>query len=172
MREPPPATLAFTRATRQIPLSNVKSDSIRGGSAVPERCYVHGTMMNYPLLLTCYGAFHDRARRLAEALARLGIKRGDRVATMLWNQDAHLEPFFGVPATGAILHTLNLRLHPHEIAAIAAKAQDRFLIVDDIAVPLLDKFRDESAFEKIIVVPYGCDAIPPGALNYEELLAS
>jgi fatty-acyl-CoA synthase len=160
---------------------------------------MHGTMMHHPLLLTsfldragklfpnveivsrhpdktltltCYGAFHDRARRLAEALTTLGVKRGDRVATMLWNHDAHLEAFFGVPATGAILHTLNLRLHPHEIAAIANKAQDRFLIIDDIAVPLLEKFRDDSAFEKIIVVPYGCGTIPPGALNYEELLAS
>src|SRR5580698_1924463 len=117
---------------------------------------MHGTMMHHPLLLTsflyragklcpnveivsrhpdktltltCYGAFHDRARRLAEALTTLGVKRGDRVATMLWNHDAHLEAFFGVPATGAILHTLNLRLHPHEIAAIANKAQDRLLII-------------------------------------------
>ncbi len=193
------ATRLSTRTTRQITPSHVKSGSIRGGSGLPERCHVHGTMMNYPLLLTsfleragklfpnvevvsrrpdrtlvrtCYGVFHDRARRLAEALTQLGVKRGDRVATMLWNQDAHLEAFFGVPATGAILHTLNLRLHPHEIAAIAGKAQDRFLIVDDIAVPLLDKFRDDSAFEKIIVVPYGCGTIPPGALNYEDLLAS
>jgi fatty-acyl-CoA synthase len=160
---------------------------------------MHGTMMHSPLLLTqfleragqlfpnvevlsrhpdkrvtrtCYGIFRDRARRLAEALTTLGVKRGDRVATMLWNHDAHLEAFFGVPAAGAILHTLNLRLHPHEIAAIANKAQDRFLIIDDIAVPLLEKFRDDSAFEKIIVVPYGCGNIPPGTLNYEELLAS
>jgi fatty-acyl-CoA synthase len=160
---------------------------------------MHGTMMDYPLALpsfldragalfrnveivsrrpdrsivrTNFGAFHDRARRLADALTRLGVQRGDRVATMMWNHAGHLEAFFGLPCSGAILHTLNLRLHPHEIAAIVNKARDRFLIVDDVALPLLEKFRSEVQFEKIIVVPYGCGAVPPGFLNYDELLAA
>jgi fatty-acyl-CoA synthase len=160
---------------------------------------MHGTMMDYPLALPAFleragalfrdveivsrrpdrtivrgtfGEFYDRARRLAEALTKLGIQRGDRVATMMWNHSGHLEAFFGVPCCGAILHTLNLRLHPHEIACIVNKAKDRFLIIDDVALPLFDKFRAGVNFEKIIVVPYGCGNVPAEFLNYDELLAS
>ena len=63
------------------------------------------------------------ARRLAAALTKLGLQSGDRVASMMWNHSGHLEAFFGVPCAGGILHTLNLRLHPHEIAAIAKHAR-------------------------------------------------
>src|SRR5882762_1940112 len=116
---------------------------------------MRGTMMDFPLTLptlleradklfsrveivsrrpdqsiqrTCYGDFYRRARRLAWALTKLGLKPGDRVASMMWNHVGHLEAFFGVPSAGGILHTLNLRLHPHEIAAIARHAGDRFLL--------------------------------------------
>src|SRR5882762_10479559 len=160
---------------------------------------MRGTMMDFPLTLqhiferngklfskveivsrkpdksiarTCYGDFYRRARRLAAALTKLGLQPGDRVASMMWNHSGHLEAFFGVPCAGGILHTLNLRLHPHEIAAIARHAKDRFLIVDDVLLPVLEKFRADAPFEKIIVVPYGCGEVPDGFLNYEELLAS
>jgi len=63
-------------------------------------------------------------------------------------------------------------LHPQEIAAIARHAEDRFLIVDDVLLPVLEKFRADVSFEKIIVVPYGCGDVPSGFLNYEELLAN
>jgi fatty-acyl-CoA synthase len=118
-----------------------------------------------------YASFHDRARRLASALKRLGVKPGDRVASMMWNHSTHLEAFFGVPCAGAILHTLNLRLHPQEIAGIARHAGDRFLIIDDVLLPAFEKFRAEAPFEKVIVVPYGCGEVPGGFLDYEELLA-
>ena len=59
-----------------------------------------------------YRAFSERARRLASALNKLGLRSGDRVASMMWNHVGHLEAFFGVPCAGGILHTLNLRLHP------------------------------------------------------------
>ncbi|HLK04794.1 MAG TPA: long-chain fatty acid--CoA ligase [Candidatus Acidoferrum sp.] len=160
---------------------------------------MRGTMMDFPLTLqhiferngrlfprveivsrrpdrsivrTCYGNFYERARRLASALIEMGMQRGDRVASMMWNHSGHLEAFFGVPCAGGILHTLNLRLHPQEIAAIARHAEDRFLIVDDVLLPVLEKFRAEVRFEKIIVVPYGCGEVPSGFLNYEELLAN
>lgn len=159
---------------------------------------MRGTMMDFPLALphllerngklfakveivsrrpdkttvrTCYGNFYRRARQLASALTKLGLRRGDRVASMMWNHSGHLEAFFGVPCAGGILHTLNLRLHPHEIAAIARHAEDRFLLVDDVALPVLEKFRADAPFEKIIVVPYGCGTLPHEFLNYEELLA-
>src|SRR5579863_751649 len=158
---------------------------------------MRGTMMDFPLTLptlleragklfprveivsrrpdrsvvrTCYGSFYRRARRLAYALTKLGMQPGDRVASMMWNHAGHLEAFFGVPCAGGILHTLNLRLHPDEIAAIANHAHDRFLIVDDVLLPTLEKFRASAPFEKIIVVPYGGCEIPEEYLNYEELL--
>jgi len=73
-------------------------------------------------LRTCYGEFYRRSRKLAAALQSLGLQPGDRVASMMWNHSGHLEAFFGIPAAGGILHTLNLRLHPHEIAGIATAA--------------------------------------------------
>jgi len=161
---------------------------------------MRGTMMNFPLTLptilersgkifprveivsrkpeksivrTCYGGFYDRARRLSAALVKLGLKPGDRVASMMWNHAGHLEAFFGVPCAGGILHTLNLRLHPHEIATIAKHAADRFLIIDDCLLTTFQKFCDGFPFERVIVVPYGDDrsTLPEGFLNYEELLA-
>ncbi|MEO5843533.1 MAG: AMP-binding protein, partial [Caldimonas sp.] len=71
-----------------------------------------------------YGEFHDRTRRLAAALGSLGLKKGDRVATLSWNHHAHLECYFGIPAAGGVMHTLNLRLAPDEIGWIAGDAED------------------------------------------------
>jgi fatty-acyl-CoA synthase len=119
-----------------------------------------------------YGQFYVRARRLAAALTKLGLKPGDRVASMMWNHSGHLEAFFGVPCAGGILHTVNIRLQPQEIAGIVKHAEDRFLIIDDVLLPLYEKFRNEAPFERVIVVPYGSNNIPEGCLNYEELLAA
>jgi fatty-acyl-CoA synthase len=159
---------------------------------------MRGTMMDFPLTLptllersgslfgrveiasrrpdrsivrTSYGDFYCRARRLASALTKLGLQPGDRVASMMWNHAAHLEAFFGVPCAGGILHTLNLRLHPHEIAGIAKHAADRFLLVDDVLLPVYESFRQSAPFERVIVVPYGGGDIPEGLLDYERLLA-
>ena len=119
---------------------------------------------------TNYRVFSERARRLASALNKLGLRSGDRVASMMWNHVGHLEAFFGVPCAGGILHTLNLRLHPHEIAGIANHANDRFLLIDDVLLPVFEKFRKDVQFEKVIVVPYGSNTVPAEFLNYEELL--
>ena len=66
--------------------------------------------------------------------------KGDRVATLCWNHHAHLECYFGIPAAGGVMHTLNLRLAPEEIGWIAGDAQDRFLVVDDVLLPLYRQF--------------------------------
>jgi fatty-acyl-CoA synthase len=121
---------------------------------------------------TKYGDFYVRARGLAKGLTKLGLRPGDRVASMMWNHSTHLEAFFGVPCAGGILHALNLRLHPHEIAKIANHAEDRFLIVDDVLLPLYEKLCGDVNFEKVIVVPYGFGSVPEGFLDYEELLES
>jgi fatty-acyl-CoA synthase len=105
------------------------------------------------LTRTTYRAVVERARRLARALVGAGVKKGDRIATLMWNHSEHLEAYFGIPLAGAVTHTLNLRLHPDEIAFIANDARDRFVIVDDVLVPLLDKVVAAGGkFEKVIVV--------------------
>jgi len=126
---------------------------------------------NGSIARSCYGEMSRRAKRLADALTKLGLQPGDRVASLMWNHSGHLEAFFGVPCAGGILHTLNLRLHPHEIAAIATHAADRFLIVDDVLLPILQKFRKDAPFQKVIVVPFGDGVVPQGDINYEDLLA-
>lgn len=159
---------------------------------------VPGTMMGFPLTLptmleragklfsrveivsrkpdlsitrSTYGRMYDRARRLAAGLQNLGLQSGDRVASLMWNHSGHLEAFWGVPCAGGILHTLNLRLHPHEIAAIVNHAKDRFLLVDDVLLPLYEKFAASVSLERVIVVPYGFASVPEGFLDYEEFLS-
>jgi fatty-acyl-CoA synthase len=123
------------------------------------------------LARSTWGEIYRRSRRLANAITGLGMRRGDRVATLLWNQSEHLEAYLGVPSAGGVLHTLNLRLHPDELTFIANHAGDRFLIVDDVLLPVYEKFRDRVKFDRVIVVPYGGCATPTGYEGYEELLA-
>src|SRR5262245_44988855 len=91
---------------------------------------------------TAYREVPRRARRFAAALQALGVRPGDRVATLCWNHDRHLEAYFAVPLLGAVLHTLNLRLHADELAYIARHAEDRVVLVDESLLPLLDRFRE------------------------------
>jgi fatty-acyl-CoA synthase len=114
-----------------------------------------------------------RAERLASALARLGVRRGDRVATFCWNTQEHLEAYLAVPAMGAVLHTLNIRLFPDQIAYVIDHAEDRVILVDDtlvaILAPLVPRLR---SVEHVIVIG-SCDgSAVPHALHYEELLAA
>lgn len=119
-----------------------------------------------------FATTHRRATQLVAALRRLGLAAGDRVATLSWNHHQHLEVYLGVPAAGAVVHTLNLRLHPSELVYIANHAKDRFLIVDRSLLPLLEKFRAElETVAHVIVIPDAPGELPPGALDYEEILA-
>jgi fatty-acyl-CoA synthase len=164
---------------------------------------MQGTMMYYPLTLShsleragkffpnaeivsrrpdhtfhryTYAHLYRRARALAEALQRAGLKRGDRVATLMWNHHAHLEAYFGIPIAGGVLHTLNLRLAPSEISYIANHAQDRFLIVDDVLLPLYEKIRESVQFERVIVVGWSGSATAAGregqSHDYEDFLST
>lgn len=120
---------------------------------------------------TTYAELHRRARALAEGLQRAGLRRGERVATLMWNHAAHLESYFGIPVAGGVLHTLNLRLHPDELAYIVNHAEDRFLIVDDVLLPMLAKIRDKVKFERVWVTSFSGKPLPEGAESYEALLA-
>ena len=109
-----------------------------------------------------YRGFLPRARALAEALQKAGLQRGDRVATLMWNHYAHLEAYLGIPASGGVMHTLNLRLAPREIAYIAQHAGDRFLIVDDILLPLYEQIKDVSEVRaRVCGSSYGQARLPP-----------
>jgi fatty-acyl-CoA synthase len=109
-----------------------------------------------------YADFVPRVRRLAVALRKLGLARGDRVATLCCNHHQHLEAYFGIPCAGLVLHTLNLRLHCDDLAYIGSHAGDRAVIVDRALLPLLEEFRDRTEIEHVFVVDD----------SYEELLAS
>jgi fatty-acyl-CoA synthase len=117
-----------------------------------------------------YGEFYRRTRALASALQKLGMRKGDRVATLCWNHHAHLECYFGIPAAGGVMHTLNLRLSPDEIGWIAGNAQDRFLIIDDVLLPLYRQLAHLHRFERIIVFPFSGAAVPTEFSDYEQLL--
>jgi fatty-acyl-CoA synthase len=124
------------------------------------------------LVRSSWGELHGRVSRLANALGRLGVKPGDRVATLCWNHREHLEAYLGVPAYGAVIHTLNLRLHPDEIGYIARHAEDSVVIVDHSLLPLFEKFRGKvPSIRHVIVVPDSGPA-PDGTLDYEALLAA
>ncbi len=109
------------------------------------------------------------ARRLGSALAELGIGDGDRVATLMWNQPEHLEVYFAVPLMGAVIHTLNPRLHRDELGFIVGDAEDRAIVVDETLLEAFESFRSAREFEHVIVVSHS-GTVPEGCLDYEALL--
>jgi len=122
-----------------------------------------------------YREVGDRCDLLADALSKLGVGEGDRVGTFMWNNQEHLEAYYAIPAMGAVLHTLNLRLFPEQLVYIVNHAKDKVIIVNDSVLPLLaphvDKFE---TVEKYVVVGDGdASALPEDkVIRYEELLAS
>ncbi len=160
---------------------------------------MQGTMMNYPLTLIhlleragklfpesevvsrlpdrslhrcTYADIYRRARALAKALQKAGLARGDRVATLMWNHHVHVEAYFGIPAAGGVTHTLNLRLAPNDIAYIANHAGARFLLVDDILLPVYDRIKAATRFERVIVAPLSATSVAPPYQDYEEFLST
>jgi len=139
-----------------------------------------GNMMDRPLLISSLlefavqnhpraritsrlteGGFHDctwvdierRAKQLANALTTAGVKKGDRIGTLAWNNHRHLELYFGVSGMGAVLHTVNPRLFPEQVAWIVNHAEDRFLFVDLTFMPLVEGIAAHlGKVEKIVVM--------------------
>ncbi|HVB92940.1 MAG TPA: long-chain fatty acid--CoA ligase [Acidimicrobiales bacterium] len=115
----------------------------------------------------------ERSERLASALTRLGIGDSDRVGTFLWNNQTHLEAYLGIPAMGAVLHTLNIRLFPEQLAYVVNHAEDKAIIVDASLIPLLARVRDQLTTVKHIIVAGAGDTDALGAtFGYEELLGA
>jgi fatty-acyl-CoA synthase len=118
-----------------------------------------------------YAQFHARTQQLANALSRLGLSPGDRVATLAWNHGRHLEAYFAVPLAGYVLHTINPRLSPQDLAFIMNDAQDRVLLVDEALLPVLARFRSEIGVREVIVWTDG-GPVPEGMIDYEKLIAA
>ncbi len=158
---------------------------------------MQGLMMDYPLTLSAifrraealfgpqeivarnadksihryhFSDWANRARRLASAFESLGLKSGDRIATLAWNHGAHLEAYFAIPLMGGVLHTLNLRLHPDELAYIVNHAGDKAVVVDASLLPLWEKVRPQVKVPIEIVI--GGTSSAPGQLDYEQVVAS
>lgn len=121
-----------------------------------------------------YGAFYERVLRLMDALRRLGIKRGDRVGTFAWNNHQHMELYFAIPAMGAVLHTINIKLFPEQADYIISHAQDRLLFVNRSLLGAFEQLQAaQSLSERLVVIEDGApiEKQPAGALEYEALLA-
>lgn len=121
-----------------------------------------------------YAELGMRARQLANALKRLGIKEGDRVATLAWNSFRHLEIYYAVPCMGAVLHTLNLRLSAEHLVYIINHAEDSVICVDEDLLPLLERIADQLPTVKHFIVMSNSGGFTTRlspAHNYESLIA-
>ena len=127
-----------------------------------------------------YAEAGRRAARLANGLRRLGVGAGQRVGTFMWNNAEHLEAYLAVPSMGAVLHTLNIRLAPAEVAYIVTHAEDRAVIVDASLVSRLAEILPHAPTVKHVIVSGAQPGQTPGAQelagvsvhSYEELLAA
>ena len=113
-----------------------------------------------------------RVKKLAVALQALGVGEGDRVATLSWNHFQHLEVYYAVPCIGSVVHPLNVRFSQDELTYIVNHAEDKVLIVDQVLLPLLEKFNPSVNLDRIIVIPQSKEPIPGGYLNYEDLVSN
>jgi fatty-acyl-CoA synthase len=124
-----------------------------------------------------YAEAHRRAKRLANALGRLGVERGDRIGTLGWNTHRHFELFYGVSGSGAVLHPVNPRLYPDQIVYIVNHAEDAWLFIDAATLPLAEQLAPRLASVKGFVLMGDRSAMPRhttlGTLHcYEDLLAA
>lgn len=125
---------------------------------------------------TNWAGIAQNARKLGSALERAGMKPGDRIATIAWNNLRHLEIYFGVSGAGYVCHTINPRLFEDQLEYIVAHAADRILFVDQTFLPIVAKIRDRlSDVERVILMgPRNDDALAalPEVEFYDEFLAT
>ncbi|MEL7310111.1 MAG: 3-(methylthio)propionyl-CoA ligase [Pseudomonadota bacterium] len=113
----------------------------------PRHCYTYAE---------CFG----RAKRVANALESLGLARGDRVATLAWNDYRHMEAYYGISGAGFVCHTINPRLFPEQLIYIINHAEDRVLLIDPMFLPLVAAIRDKVECLEHIIVMCGDDGLP------------
>ncbi|MEM0922554.1 MAG: AMP-binding protein, partial [Pseudomonadota bacterium] len=129
-----------------------------------------------PITRTSWGELHGRAKRVTQALRRLGITPGTVVGAMAWNTQRHMEVWYGVPGAGAVLHTLNPRLSGEQLTYIISHAEDAWIFIDHDLVKVLEPVAAELPAVKGYIVMTDRAHMPetslPNALCYEELLAA
>ena len=161
---------------------------------------MRGLMMDYPLTLThmlersaklfpnqeiaskmpdgmhryTYADLHSRVHALAHVLERLGVKPGDKVASLCWNSFRHLELYFAVPCFGAVLHTLNLRLPSDQLAYIIQHAEDKVIFVDASLASILEPIRDQiPCVKQFVILPdESAQTTLAPVCDYEQLIQS
>jgi acyl-CoA synthetase (AMP-forming)/AMP-acid ligase II len=129
-----------------------------------------------PIHRCTYGDIHRRSKQVANALTALGVRAGDRIATLAWNGFRHMELYFGVSGMGAVLHTINPRLFPEQITYIANHAEDQYLFFDLSFAPLVERLAPLMKSVKGFVAMTDRAHMPPLAvpnlLCYEELVGA
>ena len=119
---------------------------------------------------TTYGEVAKRSLQLANALASLGVVQGDRVATLAVNSYRHLECYLGIPSMGAVLHTVNIRLHPDQVAWIVNHAEDKVLIVENLFAAMIPAIRAACPGLQHIIVMGPPPAAMDDVLDYDTLI--
>ncbi len=157
-------------------------------------------MMNYPLLIKTilnrasdlfpekeifsrchdhdfrytYGEFYERVCRLANILKQLGIGKGDRVGTFAWNTHRHMELYFAISCSGAVLHTLNIRLFAEHLKHIISHAGDKIIFIDEDLLPRIEEIRSEIPTVEKFIIMTDRDELPRTSLtplfHYEKLM--
>ncbi len=142
--------------------------SINGESEIVS--VVHDNPRHSYTQAECY----DRAGQLANALKKLGLKEGEVVGTLAWNDYRHMEVYYGVACSGAVCHTINPRLFPEQLVYIINHAEDRFLMVDPMFLPLIEAIEGTLTNLEGVIVLASEDSMPTTKLKnvfcYESLL--
>ncbi|WP_018922786.1 long-chain fatty acid--CoA ligase [Salsuginibacillus kocurii] len=120
-----------------------------------------------------YAEIAERTKKLASQLEALGVSKGDRVGTIAWNHHRHLESYFAIPGAGGVLHTINLRLSPEHLRYVINHAEDKFLLIDEDLLPLIEPIQEQlSTVEGYIMMSdskeYNTTLHP--VYDYEELI--
>jgi fatty-acyl-CoA synthase len=112
-----------------------------------------------------YDDFGRRSQQLMHALDALELEQSAAVATLAWNHHRHLECYFGIPCTGRLLHTLNVRLAPAELAYIIQDAEDRCILADPDMLGLLEEVAALGGLRGVEQIVVLADAVPETALD-------
>jgi acyl-CoA synthetase (AMP-forming)/AMP-acid ligase II len=173
MSQYPPSPLMGQMMDRPLLISSIieHADRYFGGNEVVSR-RVEGDIHRYT-----YRDCHKRAKQLANALAGLGVTMGQRVGTIAWNGYRHLEAYYAISGSGAVLHTINPRLHPDQVAYIANHAEDQYILFDLTFLPLVEAFAAQCKTVRGFILMADRSRMPasttiPNLLCYEDLIAA
>jgi acyl-CoA synthetase (AMP-forming)/AMP-acid ligase II len=173
MMSPPMSPLMGQMMSQPLLISSIIEFAARhyGASEIVSR-RVEGDLHRYT-----YRDCHLRAQRMASALGKLGVQMGERVATMAWNGYRHMELYYAVSGSGSVLHTINPRLHPEQLAYIINHAEDQYLFFDLTFLPLIEAVAAHCPGVKGFVLMTGREHMPQqtklaNLLCYEELIDS